>query len=274
MDELLRVVEDGLKIGLDDETLANIGGIVDTINAIPGNWEKTGLDIIQTLENTAGSTAKTLADRNQPEDWTVDLTCVRRSSVVEGTPLNQTRSGSGLPAIYACVLTHHDNVAMRKTVLPGNPAGAASFREKLAFFSEGRQVECQPHLFHFAHLGLDVINVVFFIHQDRVEHFFGAIIASFHTDLDGRVVLIDGFLFRSMVIRKNLGDVRANVNGFELTHNRDAFQEQDAGNVLFGVAHFGDGAFFNCFVQCRVAPILGQLTVNHLLVDGGQFIRE
>ncbi len=123
MDELLRVVEDGLKIGLDDETLANIGGMVDTINAIPGNWEKTGLDIIQTLENTAGSTAKTLADRNQPEDWPVDLTCVRRSSVVEDIPLNQTRSGSGLPAIYACVLTHHDNMAMRNAAPPVNPAG-------------------------------------------------------------------------------------------------------------------------------------------------------
>ena len=88
MDELLRVVEDGLKIGLDDETLASIGGMVDTIDAMPGNWEKTGLDIIQTLENTADSTAKTLADRNQPEDWPVDHTCVRRSSVVEGTPPN------------------------------------------------------------------------------------------------------------------------------------------------------------------------------------------
>lgn len=101
VDELLRVVEDGLKIGLDDETLASIDGMVDTIDAMPGNWEKAGLDIIQTLENTAGSTAKTLADRNQPKDWPVDLTCVRRSSVVEGTPLNQTRSGSGFPAIYA-----------------------------------------------------------------------------------------------------------------------------------------------------------------------------
>jgi len=63
VDELLRVVEDGLKIGLDDETLASIDGMVETIDAMPGNWEKTGLDIIQTLENTAGSTAKTLADQ-------------------------------------------------------------------------------------------------------------------------------------------------------------------------------------------------------------------
>lgn len=63
VDELLRVVEDGLKIGLDDETLATIDGMVGTIDAMPGNWEKAGLDIIQTLENTAGSTAKTLADQ-------------------------------------------------------------------------------------------------------------------------------------------------------------------------------------------------------------------
>ena len=47
MDELLRVVEDGLETGLDDETLASIDGMVDMIDAMPGNWEKTGLDIIQ-----------------------------------------------------------------------------------------------------------------------------------------------------------------------------------------------------------------------------------
>ncbi len=63
VDELLRVVEDGLKIGLDDETLETIDGMVDTIDRMPANWEATALDIIQTLENTAGSTAKTLAEQ-------------------------------------------------------------------------------------------------------------------------------------------------------------------------------------------------------------------
>jgi hypothetical protein len=62
VDELLRVVEDGLKVGLDDETLASIDGMVETIDQMPSNWEATGMNIIQTLENTAGSTAKTLAE--------------------------------------------------------------------------------------------------------------------------------------------------------------------------------------------------------------------
>jgi PKD repeat protein len=62
VDELLRVVEDGLKIGLDDETLASIDGVVETIDQMPGNWEASAQDIIQTLESTAGSTAGRLAD--------------------------------------------------------------------------------------------------------------------------------------------------------------------------------------------------------------------
>ena len=62
VDELLRVVEDGLKIGLDEETLASIDGMVETIDRMPSNWEATSMNIIQTLENTAGSTAKSLAD--------------------------------------------------------------------------------------------------------------------------------------------------------------------------------------------------------------------
>lgn len=62
VDDLLRVVEDGLKIGLDDETLSTIDGMVETIDDMPGNWEASAQDIIQTLENTAGSTAKKLAD--------------------------------------------------------------------------------------------------------------------------------------------------------------------------------------------------------------------
>jgi hypothetical protein len=273
VDELLHVVEDGLKIELDDETLANIGGMVDTINAIPGNWEKTGLDIIQTLENTAGSTAKTLADRNQPEDWPVDLTCVRRSSVVEGTPLNQTRSGSGLPAIYACVLTHHDNVAMRKTAPPGNPAGLHLTGKGLAFFSEGGQVEGQTHLFHLAHLGLDVINVVFFV--PRIASSISLVPLS---PASTQTLMAALYLSIAPVQRRGRSqkswDVRADMDSFEIANNRDAFQEQDAGDMLFGVAHFGDGAFFDCFVQHGVAPILSHLAMNHILVNRGQFVRE
>jgi PKD repeat protein len=62
VDELLRVIEDGFKIGLDDDTLNSIDGMVDTIDQMPGNWEATGLNIIQTLKNSAGTTAGRLAD--------------------------------------------------------------------------------------------------------------------------------------------------------------------------------------------------------------------
>jgi PKD repeat protein len=62
IDDMLRIVEDGLKIGLDAETLASIDGMVETIDQMPSNWEATGMNIIQTLENTAGTTAKTLAE--------------------------------------------------------------------------------------------------------------------------------------------------------------------------------------------------------------------
>lgn len=62
VDELLRIAEDGLKIGLDSETLTTIDGMVNTIDEMPGNWEASAQDVIQTLENTAGSTAKTLAN--------------------------------------------------------------------------------------------------------------------------------------------------------------------------------------------------------------------
>ncbi|MRS03671.1 PKD domain-containing protein, partial [bacterium] len=47
---------------MDDDTLSTIDGMVETIDEMPGNWEASAQDIIQTLENTAGTTAKKLAD--------------------------------------------------------------------------------------------------------------------------------------------------------------------------------------------------------------------
>lgn len=61
VDELLRVVEDGLKIGLDDDTLNTIDGMVDTIDAMPGQWENSAEDVIRTLENSAGTAAGKMA---------------------------------------------------------------------------------------------------------------------------------------------------------------------------------------------------------------------
>lgn len=62
VDELLRVVEDGLKIGLDSETLASIDNMVNTIDEMPGNWETSANDVIRTLEGSAGTAAKKMAD--------------------------------------------------------------------------------------------------------------------------------------------------------------------------------------------------------------------
>lgn len=62
VDELLRVVEDGLEIGLDDETLDTIDGMVETIDAMPGQWEDAASDIIRTLEGSAGTAAGRMAD--------------------------------------------------------------------------------------------------------------------------------------------------------------------------------------------------------------------
>jgi PKD repeat protein len=61
VDDLLRVVEDGLKIGLDDDTLNTIDGMVDTIDAMPGQWENSSEDVIRTLENSAGTAAGKMA---------------------------------------------------------------------------------------------------------------------------------------------------------------------------------------------------------------------
>jgi PKD repeat protein len=61
VDDLLRVVEDGLKIGLDDDTLNTIDGMVDTIDAMPGQWENSAEGVIRTLENSAGTAAGKMA---------------------------------------------------------------------------------------------------------------------------------------------------------------------------------------------------------------------
>jgi PKD repeat protein len=62
VDELLRVVEDGLKIGLDSETLDSLNSITDTIDQMPGQWETSASEIIRTLDSSAGSTAKKMAN--------------------------------------------------------------------------------------------------------------------------------------------------------------------------------------------------------------------
>jgi PKD repeat protein len=61
VDDLLRVVEDGLKIGLDDDTLNTIDGMVNTIDAMPGQWENSAEDVVRTLENSAGTAAGKMA---------------------------------------------------------------------------------------------------------------------------------------------------------------------------------------------------------------------
>ena len=62
VDELLRIVEDGLKIGLDSETLDSLDSITETIDQMPGEWETSASEIIRTLEGSAGSAAKKMAN--------------------------------------------------------------------------------------------------------------------------------------------------------------------------------------------------------------------
>jgi PKD repeat protein len=62
VDDLLRVAEDGIKIGLDADTLSSINGMVDTIDQMPGQWEVTATDVIQTLERSGGTLAGRMAD--------------------------------------------------------------------------------------------------------------------------------------------------------------------------------------------------------------------
>jgi len=62
VDDLLRVVEDGLKIGLDAETLDTINGIVDAMDRMPGNWEIAASEIVRTLERSGGTLAGRMAD--------------------------------------------------------------------------------------------------------------------------------------------------------------------------------------------------------------------
>jgi PKD repeat protein len=62
IDKLLRVVEDGVKIGLDEETLKTVNDLIGVIDNAPDKWESTGTEIIQTLENSAGTVAKEMAD--------------------------------------------------------------------------------------------------------------------------------------------------------------------------------------------------------------------
>ncbi len=62
IDRLLRVVEDGVKIGLDEETLKSVNDLIGVIDNAPDKWESTGTEIINALENSAGTVAKEMAD--------------------------------------------------------------------------------------------------------------------------------------------------------------------------------------------------------------------
>jgi hypothetical protein len=50
IDSLLRVLEDDLQIGLDEETLTVLDGLADKLGQQPGQWEDAFTEVILQLE--------------------------------------------------------------------------------------------------------------------------------------------------------------------------------------------------------------------------------
>lgn len=62
IDALMRVIEDGLDIGIKPKTLQTLNDLIATIGEAPHQWESAATEIVRTLENSAGSAAKRMAD--------------------------------------------------------------------------------------------------------------------------------------------------------------------------------------------------------------------
>ena len=75
-----------------------------------------------------------------------------------------------------------------------------------------------------------------------------------------------------MVILVYLWHIGADVNWVQLADDRTPLKKEDASDQLLGVLHLDDGPFLDCLIQLFVLPVIAHLGMDHVLVDGSQFL--
>jgi len=116
--------------------------------------------------------------------------------------------------------------------------------------------------------------MLFLVFENGLKKLLRTIVPEFHSKLNSFVVRFDRIEFGLPIILVLGLNIWTNVHCFQLTDHRSSLKEQDAGNKLFSMFHFGNGARFVCFVQAFVSPIVTHLSMNHVLVNCGQFIGQ
>jgi hypothetical protein len=60
----------------------------------------------------------------------------------------------------------------------------------------------------------------------------------------------------------------------QITDDRPPIKEEDTGDQFLSVLHLVDGPFLDRFIKLLISPVVTHLSMNHILVDSGQFLSQ
>ena len=107
------------------------------------------------------------------------------------------------------------------------------------------QIVLDTHLFNLIYLGLDPVDVFLFFLQDRCEKHFGVIIPHLSCYIDAIVVTSNSRFFSSMIILMHIWNLGADDYLIQFADDWLPFKENNSGDRLLRVSHFGDGSFLD-----------------------------
>ena len=102
----------------------------------------------------------------------------------------------------------------------------------------------------------------------------GSLIFDLARQGDGVVVGGHSSHLSLFVARDDINDRAADMDRVEIGNRRCALQEENAADQPLSVVHFINGLSLDGLVQLPVSPIIAHLGMHHVLVDGGQLVRE
>ena len=136
------------------------------------------------------------------------------------------------------------------------------------------QVVLAAGLLDLGELGLEPVDVLLLVGEDRLEQLLAALVLELDADTDALVLGLDGVDLGGQVVRVHLRHGGADVDRVQVAHDRAAVEEQDALDQPLGVFHLDDRAFLDRVRQAAVVPVLAHLGVDHVLVDGRELFGQ
>lgn len=64
------------------------------------------------------------------------------------------------------------------------------------------------------------------------------------------------------------------MHRIQVADYRSTFEKKNAGNEFIGVLHLVNGPLLDLFVEFFVSPVITHFSMNHVLIDSGQFFRQ